>query len=161
MCFCHRVRWHRAGFRRYWSWKSQRRGGRPPISADLRTLIWRMSLENVLWGAPRIQGERQFCERRSIGLVNIYHHRGGQIGKTIIKRRDADIAKLANTLMIYHLRVQSLSGTANVAWMEQLRPDRVGAWLGQHGRQTCQNVIHGRTPAMKLCPLLALSRHLI
>jgi transposase InsO family protein len=51
------VRWHRAGFRRYWSWKSQRRGGRPPISADLRTLIWRMSLENVLWGAPRIQGE--------------------------------------------------------------------------------------------------------
>jgi transposase InsO family protein len=57
MCFCHRVRWHRAGFRRYWSWKSQRRGGRPPISADLRTLIWRMSLENVLWGAPRIQGE--------------------------------------------------------------------------------------------------------
>ena len=51
------VRWHRAGFRRYWRRKSQRRGGRPPISADLRTLIWRMSLENVLWGAPRIQGE--------------------------------------------------------------------------------------------------------
>ena len=51
------VRWHRAGFRRYWRWKSQRRGGRPPISADLRTLIRRMSLENVLWGAPRIQGE--------------------------------------------------------------------------------------------------------
>jgi hypothetical protein len=51
------VRWHRAGFRRYWSWKSQRRGGRPPISAELRALIRRMSLENVLWGAPRIQGE--------------------------------------------------------------------------------------------------------
>jgi transposase InsO family protein len=51
------VRWHRAGFRRYWSWKSQRRGGRPPISAELRALIRRMSVENVLWGAPRIQGE--------------------------------------------------------------------------------------------------------
>src|SRR3979411_1678225 len=25
------VRWHRAGFRRYWRWKSQRRGGRPQI----------------------------------------------------------------------------------------------------------------------------------
>ena len=51
------VRWHRAGFRRYWRWKSQRQGGRPPISAELRALIRRMSLENVLWGAPRIQGE--------------------------------------------------------------------------------------------------------
>jgi hypothetical protein len=51
------VRWHRAGFRRYWHWKSRGRGGRPPISAELRTLIRRMSVENVLWGAPRIQGE--------------------------------------------------------------------------------------------------------
>jgi transposase InsO family protein len=51
------VRWHRAGFRRYWRWKSRRRGGRPPITAELRVLIRRMSIENVLWGAPRIQGE--------------------------------------------------------------------------------------------------------
>ena len=51
------VRWHRAGFRRYWRWKSRGRGGRPPIGAELRALIRRMSVENVLWGAPRIQGE--------------------------------------------------------------------------------------------------------
>jgi transposase InsO family protein len=51
------VRWHRAGFRRYWRWKSRRRGGRPQIDAELRALIRRMSLENVLWSAPRIQGE--------------------------------------------------------------------------------------------------------
>ncbi len=51
------VRWHRAGFRRYWRWKSRNPGGRPPIRADLRALIRRMSMENVLWGAPRIQGE--------------------------------------------------------------------------------------------------------
>jgi hypothetical protein len=30
------VRWHRAGFRRYWRWKSRSLGGRPQISADLR-----------------------------------------------------------------------------------------------------------------------------
>ena len=51
------VRWHRAGFRCYWRWKSCPRGGRPLIEADLRALIRRMSVENPLWGAPRIHGE--------------------------------------------------------------------------------------------------------
>jgi transposase InsO family protein len=51
------VRWHRAGFRRYWRWKSRSLGGRPHIDADLRALIRRMSLDNPLWGAPRIHGE--------------------------------------------------------------------------------------------------------
>jgi hypothetical protein len=51
------VRWHRAGFRRYWRWKSRSLGGRPQIAADLRALIRRMSAENQLWGAPRIHGE--------------------------------------------------------------------------------------------------------
>src|SRR5205809_7497976 len=31
------VRWHRAGFRRYWRWKSRPLGGRPQIEVDLRT----------------------------------------------------------------------------------------------------------------------------
>ena len=51
------VRWHRAGFRRYWRWKSRSLGGRPPIETDLRALIRRMGIENPLWGAPRIHGE--------------------------------------------------------------------------------------------------------
>jgi transposase InsO family protein len=51
------VRWHRAGFRCYWRWKSRLRGGRPQISAELRALIRRISIENPLWGAPRIHGE--------------------------------------------------------------------------------------------------------
>jgi transposase InsO family protein len=51
------VRWHRAGFRHYWRWKSRSPGGRPQIETDLRALIRRMSVENPLWGAPRIHGE--------------------------------------------------------------------------------------------------------
>src|ERR1019366_7977589 len=51
------VRWHRAGFRRYWRWKSRPRGGRPQIETELRVLIRRMSMENLLWGAPRIHGK--------------------------------------------------------------------------------------------------------
>ena len=48
------VRWHRAGFRGYWRWKSRPRGGRPQSDTNLRALIRRMSIENPLWGAPRI-----------------------------------------------------------------------------------------------------------
>src|SRR5258707_6975837 len=51
------VRWHRAGFRRYWRWKSRSLGGRPQVEADLRALIRRMSVDNPQWGAPRIHGE--------------------------------------------------------------------------------------------------------
>jgi hypothetical protein len=51
------VRWHRAGFRRYWRWKSHPRGRRPRIDAELRGVIRRMSMENPLWGAPRVHGE--------------------------------------------------------------------------------------------------------
>src|SRR3979411_1374310 len=51
------VRWHRAGFRCYWRWKSRPLGGRPRIDTELRVLIQRMSVENPLWGAPRIHGE--------------------------------------------------------------------------------------------------------
>ena len=51
------VRWHRAGFRRFWRWKSNSRGGRPRIEIELRALIRQISTENQLWGAPRIHGE--------------------------------------------------------------------------------------------------------
>ena len=51
------LRWHRAGFRAFWRWKSRNRAGRPKIDHELRDLIQRMSQENPPWGAPRIHGE--------------------------------------------------------------------------------------------------------
>jgi transposase InsO family protein len=51
------IRWHRAGFRSYWRWKSRRRGGRPIVPVEIRRLIREMSIANPLWGAPRIHGE--------------------------------------------------------------------------------------------------------
>jgi putative transposase len=52
------VRWHRAGFRRYWTWLTQRgRRGRPRTGENLCALIRRMATENAGWGAPRIHGE--------------------------------------------------------------------------------------------------------
>lgn len=51
------LRWHRAGFRAFWRWKSRNKAGRPKVDRGLRDLIQRMSRENPLWGAPRIHGE--------------------------------------------------------------------------------------------------------
>ena len=51
------IRWHRAGFRAYWRWRSRNPVGRPKVSAELRTLIGEMSRANPLWGAPHIHGE--------------------------------------------------------------------------------------------------------
>src|ERR1700756_4402654 len=51
------VKWHRAGFRSYWRWKSKARGGRPTVPLEMRKLIREMSIANPLWRAPRIHGE--------------------------------------------------------------------------------------------------------
>jgi putative transposase len=52
------VRWHREGFRLYWTWKSRRqRVGRPSVDKEIRKLIRQMQSSNVGWGAPRIHGE--------------------------------------------------------------------------------------------------------
>lgn len=51
------VRWHRAGFRLYWRWRSRRQGGRPKVSDEIRGLIRRLAEENRDWGAPKIHGE--------------------------------------------------------------------------------------------------------
>src|ERR1700739_2286573 len=51
------IRWHRAGFRLYWRWKSRRHCGRPTVPLEIRWLIREMSIANPLWGASRIHGE--------------------------------------------------------------------------------------------------------
>jgi hypothetical protein len=66
------LRWHRAGFKAYWRWKSRNRAGRPRIDRGLRDVIQRMSRENPLWGASRIHGELLmlgFEVAQSLGLA--------------------------------------------------------------------------------------------
>src|SRR5262249_23761957 len=59
-------------------------GGRPPIDAGLQALIRQMSIENVLWGAPRIQGELLrlgFAVAQST-VAKYMAKRGGPSGQT-------------------------------------------------------------------------------
>src|SRR5467141_2301056 len=52
------IRWHRQGYRAFWTWKSRRgRTGRPPVGSELAELVRTMALANPIWGAPRMHGE--------------------------------------------------------------------------------------------------------
>jgi hypothetical protein len=82
------LRWHRAGFRAFWRWKSRHRAGRPKISRELRDLIRRMSKENPLWGAPRIHGELLKLGFEGRGVDRLQVH--GQTPRTAI----ADVADI-------------------------------------------------------------------
>jgi transposase InsO family protein len=73
------LRWHRAGFRAFWRWKSRRRAGRPKVDRGLRELIERMSNENPLWGASRIHGELLMLGFEvAQSTVSKYMSRGGR-----------------------------------------------------------------------------------
>jgi hypothetical protein len=58
------IRWHRAGFRAYWRWKSRHRGGRPTVPQEIRKLIHEMSIANPLWSYAEF-----WVTRRSGGVV--------------------------------------------------------------------------------------------
>jgi putative transposase len=51
------LKWHRAGFKLFWKFKSRPKGRKPKIPEETILLIKKMASENRLWGAERIQGE--------------------------------------------------------------------------------------------------------
>jgi transposase InsO family protein len=93
------LRWHRAGFRAFWRWKSRNRAGRPKIDRGLRDLIQRMSKENRLWGAFRIHGELLMLGFEiAQSTVSKYMARGGrppsQSWKTFLRNHAQTIAAI-------------------------------------------------------------------
>jgi hypothetical protein len=65
------VRWHRAGFRLFWRWRS-RSAGRRPLPRNLQALIVTMARENPSWGEGRIADELSlklglFVDSRTVG----------------------------------------------------------------------------------------------
>jgi hypothetical protein len=51
------IRWHRQGFRLFWSRKSQGQSRRSRLAPETIALIKEMAVENRLWGSPRIRDE--------------------------------------------------------------------------------------------------------
>jgi hypothetical protein len=93
------VRWHRAGFRLYWRWKSRGHVGRPRVEYELRALIRQMSAQNTLWGAPRIHGELLklgFDVAQSTVAKYMVKRRGppSQTWRTFLRNRAPDISAI-------------------------------------------------------------------
>src|SRR5476651_1803145 len=122
------VRWHRAGFRCYWRWKSGSRGGRPQIETDLRALIRQMSMENPLWGAPRVHGELLKLgfevAQSSVAKYMVKQHRPPSQGwRTFLRNHAPDIAAMdlfvVPTIgfdLLYALVIVRL-GRRNLVWI--------------------------------------------
>src|SRR5258706_3507464 len=93
------LRWHRAGWKAFWRWKSQKRAGRPKIDRGLRDLIQRISKENPVWGASRIHGELLMLGFEvAQSTVSKYMVRGGappsQSWKTFLRNHAQAIAAI-------------------------------------------------------------------
>jgi hypothetical protein len=74
-------------------------GGRPQIDTELRALIRRMSVENPLWGAPRIHGE----------LLKLgFEVAQSSVAKYMVKRRGPP-SQGWRTFLVRHLIVMLLT----------------------------------------------------
>jgi putative transposase len=92
------IRWHRNGFRYYWKRKSRSKPGRPPIGMEVILLIRRMSTENVLWGAPRIQSE----------LALLGHDiAASTVDRYMVKRKDREPSQGWRTFLANHMTVSA------------------------------------------------------
>jgi putative transposase len=51
------LRWQRELIRRFWTFQSKNRVGRPPVPDEIKQLILNMKDDNLYWGNKKIQGE--------------------------------------------------------------------------------------------------------
>jgi len=135
------LRWHRAGFRMFWRWKSRRRAGRPRIDRGLRELIRRISRENPLWGAARIHGELLMLGFEvAQSTVSKYLVRGSrppsQTWKTFL-RNHADAIAAIDMVVVPTVSFDRLfaflvvgHGRRELLWVEVTRHP-TAAWLAQ------------------------------
>jgi transposase InsO family protein len=139
------IRWHRAGFRAYWRWKSRARGGRPTVPLELRRLIRAMSLVNPLWGAPRMHGELLKLGidvgQTSVTKYMARRRRPPSQGWRTFLRNHADGIVAMDLFVVPTISFQLLYG------LLILRHDRRVLWMGVTAHPTAEWVARQLTEA--------------
>ena len=115
------IRWHRAGFRRYWRWKSRPRGGRPKTEAGGSAAHSRDECCESVLGRARIHGELLKLGI-DVGQTTVakYMARGrrppSQGWKTFLRNHADGIASM-DLFVVPTISFQLLYGLANpTAW---------------------------------------------
>jgi hypothetical protein len=51
------LRWQKELIKRFWTYKTKKRVGRPHVQSEIKQLILSMKNDNLYWGYKKIQGE--------------------------------------------------------------------------------------------------------
>ena len=157
------LKWHRELVRRKWTFRKGTPRGRPPISAEIETLLLRLAKENPTWGYGKLEGEV-----RKLGYAI-----GRTTVKAVLKRKDVppapERAKRGSSwrTFLQHYQDQILACdffTVETAWLKTLyvlffielgsrrvhlagctsRP--TAAWVAQQARQLSWQIQDGALP---------------
>lgn len=133
------IRWHRAGFRSYWRWKSRHRCGRPAVSLEIRGLR-EMSIANPLWGAPRVHGEllKLGIDIGQISVVKYIVRRRAppsQGWKTFLRNHAVGIAAM-DLFVVPTIAFRPRYGRRQILWFGVTAHPTAG-WIATQLTETC------------------------
>jgi hypothetical protein len=139
-------RWRRQGFRQLVRWEhGRRRPGRPAIAAEMRALIRRMSRENVLWGAPRIQGELAKLGIR-VSRTTVAKYMDRRLGppsptwRTFLRHHAYDVVSgRAYAALARRLHALSVQAIRALRWW-------LASWTTSDAQQSAQRDVASLTP---------------
>lgn len=148
--------WRRQGLLQHWSWcREAKCPGRPPIPGETQALIRRMSRENRLGGAPRIQSELALLGitvSRTTVAKYMVHCVGppSQTWRTFCRNHVPyliDIAPAAERMHHVHTLFAQV-GRALRRWLNQMVTSRIRRSLGHPARVNTRP--HAITPALRV-----------
>jgi len=81
------LKWQRQLIKHFWTFKSEKRVGRPAVTKDIKQLILSMKNDNIYWGYKKIQGELIklgiALDQKTIRNILASYRRRGKINQSL------------------------------------------------------------------------------
>jgi len=85
------LRWQKHLIKRFWTYKTKNRVGRPPVHSDIKQIILSMKNDNLYWGYKKIQGELLklgiHLDQKTIRNILADFRRRGKIRRSLTWKR--------------------------------------------------------------------------